>query len=177
MNNSDTKPTLEELVSKLDPGVQDVFRSLITNVAMELSALGKEVQEIKSKMNQDGFVPFVPMIDKNKWTLGSKIENVDTFNPKHYPIGSAVLISSENSTHVCVIIGYANLDRVMKLIDAETYDRDCHIEITPDRVFGDNAEYHITRLLPDPPELEDMDYESAVKEVTEHDSESVEGNS
>lgn len=166
MNNSNSKCTLEDLISKLDPSVQDAFRSLITNVATELSTLGKEVQAIKSKMTQDGLVPFVPIIDKSKWILGSKIETVDTFNPKHYPIGSAVLISSENSNHVCIIIGYTDLDRVMKLVDAETYDRDCHIEITPDKVFGDDAAYRITRLLPEPPEVEEMDYESALKEVT-----------
>ena len=69
MNNSDDKPTLEELISKLDPNVQDAFRSLIRNFARELSKLGTEVREIKSEISQDGFVPFVPIIDKNKWIL------------------------------------------------------------------------------------------------------------
>lgn len=114
-------------------------------------------------------------IDKSKWTLGSKIETINTFNPEHYPIGSAVLISSKNSDHVCIIIGYKDLDRVMQLIDGDIYSYG-HFEITPDDVFGDDAEYRITRLLPESPELENMDYESALKEATRHgdDSESVE---
>lgn len=105
------------------------------------------------------------MQDGKKFIM--KIETVNTFNPEHYPIGSAVLISSENSERVCIIIGYRDLNQVMKLIDVETYDQDCHIEITPGNVFGDDAKYHITRMLPEPPEIEEMDYESALKEITE----------
>jgi hypothetical protein len=162
MNNNDAKPTLEELISMLDPNVQDAFRSVITNIAMELSALRKEVQEIKSNVPQDGFVP---IIDKNKWILGSNKSN--KFDPEHYPVGSAVMISWTNA-RTCIITGYTNDNRIMELIDVSTYNNDCHIAITPDKVFGDDAAYHITRLLPEPPELENMDYESALKEVTEN---------
>ena len=163
MNNSDDKPTLEKLISKLDPNVQDAFRSLIRNFARELSKLGTEVREIKSEISQDGFVPFVPIIGKNKWILGS-----NKFDSEHYPVGSAVMISSQAKSRICIITGYINDNRIMELIDASTYAAVCHIDITPDQVFGDDAEYHITRLLPESPELENMDYESALKEVTEH---------
>lgn len=99
-------------------------------------------------------------------TQDGSILNMTIFNTDHFPVGTAVLLSSEDGDHACIIIGYHDLDRVMMLVDVETYDNNCHFEITPDHVFGDDAKFHLTRLLPEPPELENMDYESALKEMT-----------
>lgn len=112
----------------------------------------------------------------------SKLTNgliqVKAFNPEHYPVGTAVLITYANTfvfddpdlkSEIGVITGYRNSNTVMCLTTARTTKTpwDCMTGISI-RVKEVEAEgIVLTRLLPESPELEEMDYESAMKEATE----------
>lgn len=114
----------------------------------------------------------------------SKLTNgliqVKAFNPDHYPVGTAVLITYANTfvfddpdlkSEIGVIKGYRESNTVMLLTTARTanmaipWDAMCGISIRVEDV--DAGGIVLTRLLPESPEVEEMDYESALKEVTE----------
>lgn len=113
----------------------------------------------------------------------SKLTNglikIKAFNPEHYPVGSAVLITYANTvvldddikSEIGVITGYRDSNTIMCLTTARTarssipWEAMCGISIRVEDV--DTERIVLTRLLPESKELEEMDYESALKEVTE----------
>lgn len=111
----------------------------------------------------------------------AKLKTTTAFDRAHYPIGKAICIRTEygRSTTVehGIITGYTDGDTSMLLITPAV----CHgCRSDRRKISAESVEkgfVKLTRLLPEPPEVEEMDYESALKEVTGHDSESVESNS
>ena len=113
----------------------------------------------------------------------SKLTNgliqVKAFNPEHYPVGTAVLITYANTfvfddpdlkSEIGVITGYRDSNTVMCLTTARTANStpwDCMAGISIRVKEVELEGIVLTRLLPESPELEEMDYESALKEVTE----------
>ena len=114
----------------------------------------------------------------------SKLTNgliqVKAFNPEHYPVGTAVLITYANTfvfddpdlkSEIGVIKAYTDSNTVMWLTTARTANSSnhwnslCGISIRVKEVEAGGIV--LTRLLPESPAVEEMDYESALKEVTE----------
>lgn len=114
--------------------------------------------------------------------LTNALIQIKAFNPEHYPVGTAVLITYANTgvlddpdikSEVGVIMSYMDSNTVMCLTTARTAARtaisfrpwgDSGIFISVEDV--DTERIVLTRLLPESKELEEMDYESAIKEVT-----------
>ena len=119
----------------------------------------------------------------------SKLTNglilVKAFNPEHYPVGTAVLITYADTavaepfglddvdikSEIGVIASYTDSNTIMRLTTERTANNlspwacmsgiSIHVEdVDAERII-------LTRLLPESKELEEMDYESALKEVTE----------
>lgn len=112
----------------------------------------------------------------------AKLKTTKVFDRAHYPIGTAVCIRIEyqmctSSVEHGIITGYTDGDTSMLLITPAV----CHgCRSDRRKISAKSVEQgfvKLTRLLPESPEVEEMDYESALKEVTGHDSESVESNS
>jgi len=101
----------------------------------------------------------------------AKLKTTKVFDRNHYPIGTAVCIRTEyeippSSVEHGIITGYTAGDASMLLITPTV----CHgfrsdrREISAESV--EQGTVKLTRLLPESPEVEEMDYESALKEVT-----------
>lgn len=94
-----------------------------------------------------------------------------TFNLEHFPIGSAVLVTNLNCKDICIpdteMIGIVyeidNDGRNLVLTAASNTVGTPLINVTIDQVEQELVK--LTRLLPEPPEVEDMDYQSAVNEM------------
>lgn len=113
----------------------------------------------------------------------AKLKTTKIFDRAHYPIGTAVCIATYDiemrgsSVEHGIITGYTDGDASMLLITPAV----CHGGRSDRRKISvesvEQGFVKLTRLLPESTDVEEMDYESALKEVTGHDSESVENDS
>ena len=112
----------------------------------------------------------------------AKLKTTKVFDRAHYPIGTAVCITTEyemrpTTVEHGIITGYTDGDTSMLLITPAV----CHgCRSDRRKISAESFEkgfVKLTRLLPESTDVEEMDYESALKEVTGYDSESVENNS
>lgn len=99
----------------------------------------------------------------------SQLTTIPAFDQDHFPIGTAILIESKGDEfsgkldpEVGIIIGYLDSHTSMKVLTKRTakYGGYC---------ISANAIGHtvtLTRLLPEPDAVEDMDYRSAVDEIS-----------
>lgn len=93
------------------------------------------------------------------------------FDLEHFPIGSAVLVTNINCKDICIpdteAIGIVyNIDNGGKNLILATTNVTVGtplINVSVDQVEQELVK--LTRLLPEPPEVEDMDYQSAVNEM------------
>lgn len=119
----------------------------------------------------------------------SKLTNgliqVKAFNPEHYPVGTAVLITYTDTTaayqtgldsidiksEIGVIVSYTDSNTTMRLTTERTANSlspwVCMAGISIHVEDVENERIVLTRLLPEAPEMEEMDYASALKEATE----------
>lgn len=109
----------------------------------------------------------------------SKLLDIKAFNTAHYPIGSSVLITRhadpkhgiEENSEAGVILHYDVANTVMLVLTVSDFkNRDMFQQFwCPSYTISVNdiAEGTISlqRLLPESPEVEEMDYESALNEV------------
>ena len=94
-----------------------------------------------------------------------------TFDTDHFPIGSAVLVTNLNCKDICIpdkeAIGIVyNIDNGGKnlvLAPTNVTVGTPLINVSVDQVEQELVK--LTRLLPEPPEVEDMDYQSALNEI------------
>ena len=113
--------------------------------------------------------------------MGKTIDNVERrFNREHYPIGTAVNLVAKDDNYGTLTTGvitcYANDDKTMCIYVAMLpNDSDkCDLSYIGPSKMGQlvcikadelDVKYELERLLPEPPELSEMDYESALNEV------------
>ena len=100
----------------------------------------------------------------------AKLKTTTVFDRAHYPIGTAVCVETEYemrtpSVEHGIITGYTDGDRSMLLITPAVChgDRSDRRKISVESV--EQGLIKLTRLLPEPPEMEDMDYQSTVNEM------------
>ena len=98
-------------------------------------------------------------------------QNKAVFDLEHFPIGSAVLVTNINCKVICIpdkeAIGIVyNIDNGGKNLVLATTNVTVGtplINVSVDQVEQELVK--LTRLLPEPPEVGDMDYKSAVNEM------------
>lgn len=115
--------------------------------------------------------------------MARTINNVEhRFNREHYPIGTAVdvcvkdQIGTTTTGTAGVITCYADDDKVMCIYIAflPRDSEECDLSYEGPSKMGQllclevddlDVKYELTRLLPEPQELSEMDYESALNEI------------
>lgn len=115
--------------------------------------------------------------------MARTINNVERrFNREHYPIGIAVnLVAKDNyetwtTLTTGVITCYADDDKIMCIYVAvlPNDSDECDLSYIGPSKMGElvcikadeiGVKYELERLLPEPPELSEMDYESALNEI------------
>lgn len=100
----------------------------------------------------------------------SKLITTKVFDRAHYPIGTAVCVETEDDVHTPsiehgIITGYTDGDKSMLLITPAV----CHCGRSDRRKISvesvEQGLVKLTRLFPETPEMEDMDYQSAINEM------------
>jgi len=97
-----------------------------------------------------------------------QLTSIPAFDQDHFPIGTAILIESKGDEfsgkldpEVGIIIGYLESHTLMKVLTRRTakYGGQC----ISARSIGHTVV--LTRLIPEPDTVEDMDYKAAVDEI------------